>query len=193
MKGGFRPAPDNPDRLREMREAAGWTQKDFAVVVGRRISSVSSWERGSAATPRGVFERLCARFGWPLEMFEEGGPRPKDVIKGPIRLEHALGSIEAPPLSPMARTDGRSVRDVYTLAVNDVMEWQALSPAYRVPAQRAMQWVDALKDAAQKEREELNRERGIADAALREELATARAALGRLQAAAAPARKPQRG
>jgi len=190
---GWKPAPDTPERLKELREAAGWTQVDLAGLVGRRVSSVSGWERGMAVPPRGVLERLCTRFGWPIGIFGKGGPRPAEIVKGPIRLEHALGSGEAPPLSEMPKADGRSVRDVYTLGVNDVMEWQVLSPAYRVPAQRAMQWLDAMKDAAQKERDEATRVREIAEAALREEIANLRRELHRLQAPGSGARKPQGG
>lgn len=179
-------APDVAGRLQELREAAGWTQVELASIAGRRNSSVSSWERGVTKPTRGLLERLCKRFGWPVAIFTKGGPRPKDVIKGPISLERALGTGGDVEFSAMPKVEDRPVKEVYILGVNDVMEWGVLSAAYKAPAQRAMRWLDAMKDAAAKERDEANRARDLREQSLLDELSIAKGEVERLRSLAAP-------
>lgn len=74
------PASDLPERLRELREVMDWTQEDLAEAMGRAKQSANLWENGKAKpAPRRLAAMARAR-GWPLEIFAEGGPRPREVL-----------------------------------------------------------------------------------------------------------------
>lgn len=193
MSGRWVLAPDVAGRLQELREATGWTQLELASIAGRRNSSVSSWERGVTKPTRGLLERLCERFGWPIAMFGKGGPRPKDMIKGPISLERALGTGGDVEFAVMPKVENRPVKEVYVLGVNDVMEWGVLSAAYKAPAQRAMRWLDAMKDAATKERDEASRARDLREQTLLDELSIAKGEAERLRSLSVPDSKRRPG
>ena len=47
-------------RLREVREAAGYTHELLGAKLGRSAQSVALWERGKAQPPRSVQVRLAA-------------------------------------------------------------------------------------------------------------------------------------
>jgi transcriptional regulator with XRE-family HTH domain len=73
-------AADIGTRLRELREALDWTQEDLGKELGRGRQSVVHWEAGRVKPPRRRLEELCRRHHWPLELFAEGGPRPRDLL-----------------------------------------------------------------------------------------------------------------
>jgi transcriptional regulator with XRE-family HTH domain len=74
-------ATDIAERIYQLREVVlGWTQQEFGTEAGVAWGQVSAWENGHARPPRGRLERLTAKFGWPLEIFREGGPLPSEVI-----------------------------------------------------------------------------------------------------------------
>jgi hypothetical protein len=58
---------------------------------------VSAWENGHARPPRGRLERLTAKFGWPLDIFQEGGPQPSEVILGKVPQQTAKMTATAHP------------------------------------------------------------------------------------------------
>ena len=49
--------PPTPDKIKELREKAGLTQKEFAQVLGVSSTAISSWEKGTKS-PDGVASRL---------------------------------------------------------------------------------------------------------------------------------------
>ena len=73
-------ATDIGNRLRELREALEWTQEDLGRELGRGRQSVLHWEAGKVKPPRHRLEEFCRRHHWPLEMFAEGGPRPRKLL-----------------------------------------------------------------------------------------------------------------
>lgn len=73
-------ATDIGNRLRELREAMEWTQEDLGRELGRGRQSVLHWEAGKVKPPRHRLEEFCRRHRWPLEMFTEGGPRPRKLL-----------------------------------------------------------------------------------------------------------------
>lgn len=90
----LRLAPDIGSRLRELREALDWTQEDLGKELGRARQSVVHWEAGRVRPPRRPLVELCRRHHWPMEMFADGGPRPRQLLLSPPN--------GAPPEAPMA-------------------------------------------------------------------------------------------
>lgn len=78
-------------RLREMREAEGWTQAHLARRIGCATLSVSEWERGRRMTYRNLL-RLAAAFGLP----------PAEIADYPLP-PHA----GRPPARPKVKPTGR--------------------------------------------------------------------------------------
>jgi len=69
------------ERIYQLREVVlGWTQQEFGTEAGVAWGQVSAWENGHARPPRGRLQRLTAKFGWPIDIFQEGGPLPSEVI-----------------------------------------------------------------------------------------------------------------
>lgn len=85
MSRQTRVAGDIGDRLAELRGVLGWSQERLGQEVGRDRSAVNAWENGRRLPDTGVFYALASKYGWPLEMFMEGGPRPGTVVSRPGR------------------------------------------------------------------------------------------------------------
>jgi len=66
------------DRLRQAREARGWTQDEFAEHAGMSRPHVSRYECGSVIPSVKSLVKLCSELGvtadWLLGLSEEGGP-----------------------------------------------------------------------------------------------------------------------
>lgn len=173
-------APDIAERIRELREAAGWSQTQFGAILSRHEDSISNWERGTTKPPIGVLERLCQRFGWPVAIFAKGGPRPGDVIRAPIDAGKALGMNDEPQWAPFPSVIEKgdiTLQQTYLLAGADALEWTAMSANWRGPAQRALRWFDELRTAALREWSAREAARDDAERALRAELAVLQARL----------------
>lgn len=181
-------ASDIAERMKELREAAGWTQVDLAAVTGRRVAPISNWERAVSTPPRGVLERLAKGFGWPVEMFAERGPRPSSIIRGPV----ALPSMTTAPadLGELPSLEGKSLAEVYRLALDDVMGWTAKRADLRPAATRANQLIAAVREAALREAASLAVDRDAVERALQLEL---RVAQDRLRALQTPRKRPRTG
>jgi transcriptional regulator with XRE-family HTH domain len=149
----WRLAPDLGERLRELRVLLDWTQEQLAREMGRNKQQASMWETGKARPARRGLEELAARYGWPLEMFADGGRRPGEILgaapsvaaapatdwlwdEGVVGMQRALdlmGEIEAlaaralPGLSPEARQTLR-------LSVLDALVLQAKQAGREPPA-----------------------------------------------------------
>jgi len=96
-------ATDIGNRLRELREALDWTQDDLGKELGRGRQSVLHWEAGRVKPPRRRLKELCRRHHWPLEMFEEGGPRPRELlltkpiwVGQDVSVDHPPGRVREP-------------------------------------------------------------------------------------------------
>lgn len=100
-------ASDVAQRIRDLREAVGWTQAQLAQRVNRLVGAVSKWERGVKRPPRTVLERLAKQQGWPVEIFGEGGPMPSVVIRR--RPEEGAGAVHEP--SAFYGADEQAYRD----------------------------------------------------------------------------------
>lgn len=95
-------ATDLGSRLQDLRRALGWTQDDLALEVGRRSNTVSDWERGVRSPSRRILANLCHKHGWPIEMFEPGGPMPKEVVNRPLTTRVRESPTAAAPRRPGA-------------------------------------------------------------------------------------------
>ena len=58
--------PFSPIKARELRRAAGLTQKQVADQIGVYDHQVSTWELGKQTPPLGRVERLAVVFGVPI-------------------------------------------------------------------------------------------------------------------------------
>jgi transcriptional regulator with XRE-family HTH domain len=71
------------DRLRELRQAAGATQKEIADFVGVSAGQISCWETGAVKPPVDRIEALVDFFVIPLDHFSSEPPQsvPQHVIE----------------------------------------------------------------------------------------------------------------
>jgi transcriptional regulator with XRE-family HTH domain len=79
-------ASDIAGRIRRIREALGapgepLSQSELARRAGVRASQVSQWERGAQRPSRSRLERWADREGWPIAVFQEGGPLPSPALR----------------------------------------------------------------------------------------------------------------
>ena len=109
---GWVVAGDIGRRLAELRELLGEGQRDFAARFGRTWKRVSAWENGAAAPPQSALEHAAKRAGWPLEMFAEDGPYPKQALESRIRLgePRSNGGAGSVPRSPGRRQEDVELR-----------------------------------------------------------------------------------
>ena len=79
-------ASDIADRIKNLREFLGGDtrkailQETLARRAGVRTSQVSQWERGAQSPSKSRLERWAEREGWPVEIFQDGGPMPTEVL-----------------------------------------------------------------------------------------------------------------
>jgi transcriptional regulator with XRE-family HTH domain len=59
------------DKLRELRERKGMSQKELAEAVGFKQPSIARWETGEVAPSFGDLQKLCAALGVKLRVFED--------------------------------------------------------------------------------------------------------------------------
>lgn len=57
------------------------TQTNFGKLAGVTYQTVSDWEGEVTTPPRSRLRMIAERVNGDLAMFEEGGPRPRDVVK----------------------------------------------------------------------------------------------------------------
>ena len=77
-------ASDIAGRIQELRAVTGLTQDGLGAIAGVNGRQVYSWEKGHAVPPRSRLVRMCESRGWCVEMFAEGGPRPRTCVNGPL-------------------------------------------------------------------------------------------------------------
>lgn len=139
-------ATDIGTRLQDLRSTLGWTQEKLADAVGRRPNAISEWERGVRVPPESALIRLCRNHDWPPEMFEEGGPMPRELVN---RL---AGTRETP--TPYLGSRGRAHR-YFVGVMRDLMD--DLQSGRDVPAATAIGYVNGLWNEATREAPQLMR------------------------------------
>ena len=72
-----------PNRIKELREAKGWTQADVAHVMGVDPATVSGHETGRRGFDTTMVTRYATLFGltYPLELFNRVDPETGEVQK----------------------------------------------------------------------------------------------------------------
>lgn len=74
-------ASDLGERIFELRQHLGLNQAEMAQLFGREWKQVSQWERGEQKPRPSTLMRAAKAQGWPVEIFQEGGPRPAQTIR----------------------------------------------------------------------------------------------------------------
>jgi transcriptional regulator with XRE-family HTH domain len=54
-------------KLRDYREACGWSQQQLARALGVHASTLARYERGRRRVPLGILERISALLGVPVK------------------------------------------------------------------------------------------------------------------------------
>jgi transcriptional regulator with XRE-family HTH domain len=115
MPDPLRVASDVGRRLAELRELLGETQRDFAARFGRGWKQVSMWERGHQRPRPSVLVLAAQKNGWPLGIFEEGGPRPAEI--GVKALKSPVETRTGDRTAPRSPSPGRRKEDIELRAV----------------------------------------------------------------------------
>lgn len=63
---------DITTRIKQLRELKKLSQTDFAIAIGRTITTVQRWEYGQTAPPKSALATIAQTFGVPLLWLEEG-------------------------------------------------------------------------------------------------------------------------
>ena len=58
------------EKLRDLREAKGWSQKELAEKSGQPQQSIANWERGIRSPLFGAVQSLCVALGVPCTVFD---------------------------------------------------------------------------------------------------------------------------
>ncbi len=122
-------ASDIAGRVLELRTITGMTQEQLGKLAGVNGRQVYSWEKGHAVPPRGRLGRLCESQDWPIEMFAEGGPRPRTCVSGPRS-----------PSNERTRREG--YQTVYAGAIAEV--YVHMEGGTEMSPQRVMYWLNAM-------------------------------------------------
>ena len=93
-------AEDLPKRMRELRKALDLTQDQFGQVVGRNGRQISNWETGAQRPHARNLVRWAKEHGWPLEIFQEGGRTPLELVNVPVTDSSSVGWVKGLP-SPL--------------------------------------------------------------------------------------------
>lgn len=87
----WKPASDIGSRLAELRQALAMDQASFAKLAGVTYQTVSDWENEHSKPPRARLRSLAENVGAGMNIFEEGGPRPRNVVIRPGKLPFSGG------------------------------------------------------------------------------------------------------
>jgi hypothetical protein len=78
-------ATDLSARLVELRDLLDEPPAQFTRRFGRGRKQFYQWREGKQLPGRSVLEAAAEKNGWPRTIFEEGGKRPNDAIKGVVK------------------------------------------------------------------------------------------------------------
>lgn len=92
-------AGDIAQRLAELRDTLGDSAESFMARFGRGENQFWEWKSGRQKPRRRTLMQAARVFEWPVEIFAEGGPRPKDVVNRPVneRTRRELREGSPPP------------------------------------------------------------------------------------------------
>lgn len=91
-------AADFGARIKQLREEIlDESQEEFAVRWGRARKQVGTWEAGGQTPHLSTVIRVARAQGWPLAIFEEGGPMPIDAVKRPVNRRSRSGATPGGP------------------------------------------------------------------------------------------------
>jgi len=65
----------------------------FTARFGRGRNQFYQWKAGRQLPPKRVLEETATREGWPREIFEEDGRRPKDLVNSPVNARPGTGQL----------------------------------------------------------------------------------------------------
>ena len=123
------------------------TQTEFGKLAGVTYQTVSDWEGEVTTPPRSRLRMIAERVNGPLAMFEEGGPRAKDVVKlKPVSVTAGI-PYESRPAAPV----GQGALAAERLAKDIIAERLALRMAGGIsymPIGEAIESLAAVGDAA---------------------------------------------
>jgi transcriptional regulator with XRE-family HTH domain len=148
MPDPLRVASDVGRRLAELRELLGETQRDFAARFGRGWKQVSMWERGHQRPRPSVLVLAAQKNGWPLGIFEEGGPRPAEIgvkaLKSPVETRTGDRTAPRSPSDPerAVRRSVLALQEQATLARLRVLE---LHKAGEITPELAEAWLAEIQ------------------------------------------------
>ena len=126
-------ATDIAGRILELRAVTGLTQDGLGELAGVNGRQVYAWEKGHAIPPRTKLERLARHQGWPVDMFAEGGPRPRTCVKGPM-------------VAPKRRSGQDGYQEVYVKAVTELAAH--MDRGNDMPPERVLYWLSAMLEAS---------------------------------------------
>ena len=76
-------AADFGARIRELRDLLEESQATFAERWGRTAKQMGVWENGKQRPHYSAVQRAAEKNGWPMAIFEKGGPMPSVALKRP--------------------------------------------------------------------------------------------------------------
>lgn len=78
-------AADFGARIKQLREdVLDESQEEFAVRWGRARKQIGTWESGGQTPHRSTVVRVAREQGWPMAIFDKGGPMPVEALKRPV-------------------------------------------------------------------------------------------------------------
>lgn len=86
-------ASDLSSRLMELCEAVGDRHSVFPQRFGRGRKQYYQWRDGTQLPGRTVLELAAEKNKWPLEIFEEGGRRPKELVNRAVNERPRRGAM----------------------------------------------------------------------------------------------------
>lgn len=97
-------------RLALHRQILGLSQELYGRLFGRGWKQVSAWENGHSKPRPSVISRAASQNGWPLEMFEEGGPMPYKTPTSPVEARSDIPTdVEVWEMTRQRTKTGRDV------------------------------------------------------------------------------------
>lgn len=92
-----------PSRLADLQRALELTDADFAALFKRQRNQAGAWRRGEQLPRWSLLEMVAQEQGWPVEIFQDGGPKPASVLNLAVNARPGRGHgivAEARPVEP---------------------------------------------------------------------------------------------
>lgn len=111
-------APDIRDRLEELRLILGITQAELGQRAGVWPPQANNWMTSKQRPTKRRLADWAKREGWDLEIFQEGGRRPKELVNRPDNTEkrNQAGKVAAAAVVQPQVRQGATVEEVLSAA-----------------------------------------------------------------------------